>query len=261
MRVSRPEPRIWMSMAAIALCFSVPLVVTTWYFVGEKQLSIDFANQELRGDAYLRPASRLLVHVELHRSALLSEDPGQVKRVEALIDDDLRALLAVDDDLSDELTTTNAALSERGRGSAAPRRLQASWESVKLADSGALSAEVHERLILNIRALILHIGDSSNLILDPDLDTYYLMDALLLKEPEIIDRLTALDVASTAGANEAALAVPAALLRAQIDGLVIDLDTAFAETPRFNESDELEPTLRPLLTQAVDATERVLDLS
>ncbi len=34
------------------------------------------------------------------------------------------------------------------------------------------------------RTLIAH-GDSSKLILDPDLDTSYVMDALLLKEPEI----------------------------------------------------------------------------
>jgi len=35
------------------------------------------------------------------------------------------------------------------------------------------------------RTLIAHVGDSSKLILDPDLDTSYVMGALLLKEPEI----------------------------------------------------------------------------
>ncbi|HAT14653.1 MAG TPA: hypothetical protein DCS91_14760 [Microcoleaceae bacterium UBA11344] len=30
-----------------------------------------------------------------------------------------------------------------------------------------------------------HVGDTYNLILDSDLDTYYLMDATLLKLPEI----------------------------------------------------------------------------
>ena len=32
------------------------------------------------------------------------------------------------------------------------------------------------------------VGAASQLILDPDLDTYYTMDALLLREPEVVNR-------------------------------------------------------------------------
>ena len=39
-------------------------------------------------------------------------------------------------------------------------------------------------LLADIRSLMAHVGDTSNLILDPDLDTYYLMDAVLLKLPD-----------------------------------------------------------------------------
>jgi diguanylate cyclase (GGDEF)-like protein len=42
------------------------------------------------------------------------------------------------------------------------------------------------------RALITRIGDQSNLILDPDLDSYYMMDAVLLKIPEIFELVSAL---------------------------------------------------------------------
>src|SRR5206468_4368221 len=35
--------------------------------------------------------------------------------------------------------------------------------------------------------LIVHVGDESNLTLDPDLDTYYLMDTLQFRLPVLLD--------------------------------------------------------------------------
>ncbi|HEX7168434.1 MAG TPA: methyl-accepting chemotaxis protein, partial [Acidimicrobiales bacterium] len=124
------------------------------------------------------------------------------------------------------------------------------------------SGKLHGALIADVRLLINHVGDSSKLILDPDLDTYYVMDALLLKEPEIIDELGDLGAAiDTQAADAAALAGAVALLRYQSDGLATDLDTAFAETPNFNDNDELQPALSPLLASARDATAAVADAS
>ncbi|MBL8708425.1 MAG: HAMP domain-containing protein [Rhodospirillaceae bacterium] len=40
-----------------------------------------------------------------------------------------------------------------------------------------------------LRALVTRIGDKSNLILDPDLDSYYVMDLVLLKLPELMDQI------------------------------------------------------------------------
>ena len=44
-------------------------------------------------------------------------------------------------------------------------------------------AEKHLVLVNDVRTMITHAGDMSNLILDPDLDSYYLMDATLLALP------------------------------------------------------------------------------
>jgi hypothetical protein len=46
------------------------------------------------------------------------------------------------------------------------------------------SDRLHGEFIASIRDLMKHVGDQSKLILDPDLDTYYLMDAVVLKLPE-----------------------------------------------------------------------------
>ena len=265
MVIREMSPRIWMKLAAIALSFTSPLVLTTYFLVNEGNLKIDFTQQEQLGDQYLRPASRLLVHVELHRSAVRRQDAAQVSRTEVLVDTDLHDLIAVDRTLHNPLKTTSAALSVRGRAAATPSRLATSWEAVKLVSDVASSEQHHERLLGDIRTLITAVGDSSNLILDPDLDTYYSMDALLLQEPELIDELSRLGdtvdqlpagkVGITAK-QQATLAGSLALLRFHADALKTDLGTAFAETKNFNKNDELAPTLSPLLARAVDATTR-----
>ena len=266
MRLREVTPRIWMKLTAIALSFMIPLVVTTFFLVKEQNFKIDFAAQEIRGNRYLQPLSRLLVHAELHRALVRQGDTAQADRTAAVIDADFDELLAIDRELGTALRTTGAALNARNRGSAVPARLESSWESVKLAPDVAASERLYDALVSSVRTLIAHVGDSSKLILDPDLDTYYVMDALLLKEPEIVDRLSDVSAMVDAGGgptalagDTAALASAVALVQYQIDGLVADLDSAYAETANFNHSDELKPALAPLLATAVDATKRVVD--
>lgn len=266
----RMAPRIWMKLAAMALAFTVPLALTMYFLLSESSRKIAFTQQELRGTIYLRPVSQLLVHVGLHRSAVRRNDTTQESRTGVLVDTDLRNLLGVDRELKDSLKTTSAALSTRGRASSAPAQLAISWETVKLASNVAASEKSHDRLLADIRTLITAVGDSSNLILDPDLDTYYSMDALLLQQPEliegvsrlgdVIDQLPVGDARTTTG-QEVKLAGDEALLRFHTLALKTDLETAFAETRNFNNNSELRPTLAPLLARAVATTTKVADLT
>ena len=260
-----------MKLAAISLSFVVPLVITTYLYVGETNFKIDFAQQEMEGITYLRPLSRLLVHVEVFDMAVRRQDGAQSARLEALIETDFRDLLAVDGQLRDSLQTTSSGLSDRGRGASVPTQLQSTWEALKLASSAGDQAyrEVADRLVTGLRDLIVQVGDQSKLILDPDLDTYYIMDALLLREPEFIGLLRGLgnDVAALPGdadrlsaEDQARLAGQVALLRFQTDGLETDLRSAYVEARRFSQSTELEPTVTPLSARAIDTTRKVADL-
>src|SRR6185503_10312404 len=101
--------------------------------------------------------------------------------IQAQIDDDFSALSAIDRELGSRLQTTEKY-----------NALSANWQQLK----GALptlqtgnSDALHASFIANIRGLISLVGDTSNLILDPDLDSYYTMDSVLLKLPENQDLL------------------------------------------------------------------------
>jgi methyl-accepting chemotaxis protein len=64
------------------------------------------------------------------------------------------------------------------------------WSSLATGDAGHDAGEnfaVHSELIAKVQDLTLHVGDTSNLILDPDLDSYYLMDVVVLRVPTVIE--------------------------------------------------------------------------
>lgn len=68
-------------------------------------------------------------------------------------------------------------------------KTSAKWQEWKNAGSKLAPSEN----LSGIAALISYAGDTSNLILDPDLDSYYLMDSIINKLPTVIVTLEKLD--------------------------------------------------------------------
>jgi signal transduction histidine kinase/DNA-binding response OmpR family regulator/HPt (histidine-containing phosphotransfer) domain-containing protein len=246
--------RFWQKLLVICLGFVVPLFVTTRFLLVEQRIRIDFAGKELAGDEYLRPLGSLLVDVSRHRLAereQLAGAPGGRREptLAAAVQRDLAALAAVDRRYANRLSVTSAPLATE-------------WKALRATDRPT-SERGHELLIRNIRALIADVGDSSKLILDPDIDSYYTMDALLLREPDLVDRLNRLqqDVAALpvmpSLATRARVASEAAIIDERVDELEHGIHRAVAGTGRFNRDSNLGPTLLPLLRRAA-ATVRAL---
>lgn len=275
---ARNNSPIWLKLCFIAVAFTVPLLLTTHYLINTAAYKVNFAENEARGDRYLRPVSQLLRDVALHRVlAATQADVGtavgnslsaQLAKTERLVDDDFAALQSVDRTLSKQLHTDHPALTARGRAVALPASLQAQWQSLQLAPNAAAREAAHVDLISNIRLLITQVGDTSQLILDPDLDTYYVMDALLLREPELIERMyslgrqvSKLDGAAVKSDDRVALAMSLGLLRANSDGVRDDLKNSFATVNAFSHNAELKPALQPLLDRALGSTNALIGLT
>jgi hypothetical protein len=96
-------------------------------------------------------------------------------RAQAAIDEDMARLQQVNQELGETLKTASKfSVVMENRKFLKERVL-----TVKPADQDAL----HVKFIADVRSLFSLVGDTSNLILDPDLDSYYLMDSVLLKLP------------------------------------------------------------------------------
>ena len=275
----RWSPRIWHKLAAIALTLIVPLMLTTWFLVDEARFRIDFVGKEIQGVEYLRPLSSLLVHVSEHRSLARRALAGDTAATEALapvtaaVDADFDALLAADRRMQAALQTTAADLEERSRARSLPALLATDWGRLREGHPSASASDavtneaLHFDLLLRIRDLISHVGDSSLLILDPDLDTYYVMDALLLEEPKLIEQIS--EAGGTVErllprgfsfSDMVALGGAITLLKATSESMTQNLDTAFQEAARTGKHD-VEPTLAPLVSRAVGSINELIRLT
>jgi len=108
------------------------------------------------------------------------------------IDSQLQTLAAsYNGELGQALKFTDAELASRKRDSARLSVVQAGWDSLKSAPLAvAAGDEAAGNLVTSIRAMIAHAGDLSNLILDTDLDSYYLVDITLSTLPQTQQRLS-----------------------------------------------------------------------
>lgn len=250
----RLVPRLSLASKILALCgtLTLPIGYLVYNMVTAYNKDLDFASQELLGDRYLRPLMALLEDMARHRIAAERLVNGEtdakdlIAKIEAAADKHLSDLRAVDEEIGADLQFTDEGLHKRKRDHLKVATFSDEWEHLKR-DQGTLtpaaSNERNTHMIADLRGMITHAGDTSNLILDPDLDTYYLMDAVLLSLPQTADRLQqalsyGLGIVHRGEASlmeETKLGVFAAMMTD--DDLVRtagDIDTALNEDANFN---------------------------
>lgn len=261
----------------VCLAFALPIVVMFVLMTREQLNEIAFTSKEVEGDAYQRPLEDLLEQVSAHEQLWLrsrltgrSQEAG-LRAQQAAIAQALDRLDTVDRVHGEALQFTPLGLGLRKRDEFTAAGLRRKWS--QLADTlprlGTQEALARYRgLALHVRTMITHAGDSSNLILDPDLDSYYLMDVTLLALPQMEERLGQIAVEvqlkASAGALDAEgatqLATMAAFLReSDWERVVASANTAFNEDPNFQgSSPTLAPTLKPKLARGNVAVAKVI---
>jgi methyl-accepting chemotaxis protein len=177
-------------LVAMAVGFFAAMGVLIYMLLSEQSVAIEFSSAELRGVEWHKPARVLFEDLMQHRtysSAMLAGDASyreQVEAKQAEIDKDFAALVAVDQKLGTEMRTTPLLAS-----------LKHDWDKLKAAVP-SLSAEEslrrHNQVIYDALRAIIKMGNHSNLILDPDIDSYYLMDATQFKLAYEADQLSQL---------------------------------------------------------------------
>lgn len=240
---------------------------------------LKFGQWETYGIEFQRPLERLLEHLPEHQSIALRVRANDVlaqaelAERQKMIDAAFADLKEVELELGTQLQFTDAGLAQRKREHIKVATVKQEWETLK---AGALTltvdelAESHSHLVSDVRTMITHSGDTSNLILDPDLDSYYLMDITLLALPQTQDRLAVILSAGArllaqtnlTPADKTKLAVFAALLKeADLDRVTADAQTVISEDPNFyGVSRTLQSKLMPAVAEYAKANEAFLTL-
>ncbi len=253
----------------VAASFSLPIAVLVYLVVANIASQLDFRRKEITGNAYLRPLMNLLVQVQNHQLAAGNPAAGRPAS-EAAVDHWLQELAKAQRASGNDLQFTEAGLRLRHREHQNPATLEQEWRglvaaapSLNPSDAGAR----HEHLLADIRTMITHAGDTSNLILDPDLDSYYLMDVTLLALPETLSRLPKTAQGAESMLHEhtsksmALAAADFALLKEYMDRVQASMETAVNEDVNFyGASPTFARAIAAPLAKFKDAQKTYLDL-
>src|SRR5262249_21452731 len=160
----------------LSLLIAIPLGLLTSLWLSELGRRLDDARQELRGVAYLTGLRGLL---------------------EPLAEAETRAAVAGARDDGSALTERLAGAARAGdpAGPRGGQRLGAAelWSALRVrVVHPAVSPSM---LIAETFALVNHVGDTSRLTLDPQLESYYLIDAVAVRLPTLARQVNALGAA------------------------------------------------------------------
>ena len=189
----RPQVKGKVGLVGLLLIFILTFTGVVYQLIVEINSQIYFANKEIQGNIYLHPLEKLLKDIPEDRRLAHRYLNFQANQTEILISQyqlerDFQELENIDNQLGKSLLTHEKFNS-----------LKQKWQSLKQQTLGVkagsisdINTQLHTELIAELRALIFHVGNTSNLILDPALDSYYLMDSVLIQLPNGQDLLAQL---------------------------------------------------------------------
>ncbi len=183
-------------IAFVSLPFLLPLLHLLYSGVSTINESIDFARKEVLGNRYERPlmeamhdlSTLYLMTYNAHGAEANAGNDDAHRELMKRIGQEFAAIGQLTKELEVPLELSQAGLDKRQRGDLLPAKLQAAWGGIAAHPESAKPEDI-ARLVVGVRGLITHVGDTSNLILDPDLDSYYLMDVTLGALPQAQQRL------------------------------------------------------------------------
>ena len=244
--------------ALISSFFALPIILLTYLLFSELQSRVDFAQKELQGTQYLRPLRRLLEDtlkskVASDRITDTSKLSNQITEFESKITSDINKLKQLDQKFDKDLKTTDLLDSYQ--------KTNEQFDILKGNQSSQFISSIYRQSLQQLEDLWLQVGDQSNLILDPDLDTYYLMDATLLKLPEIQRSLAEIQTISQKESTQSELnpldQAQLIALMSKLKQLNADLSRKMTVAFNNNPAENLRPKLLTRLQQLNQTIEQL----
>ena len=174
-------------MTVLFLLFVIPLTVLLFIEIKEVNRRIEFTQKERMGAEVNRSLRRLMEHLLHHRGMLAAYLTGDtsfktdIENEHSLIAAEIEAI-----DLLSKRYGTSLKIEDRWED------FKKEWQKSEFTENTLTieeSSDTHTKIIDNTIELISYIGETSNLILDPHITTYYLMDSITIHLPRLIDSL------------------------------------------------------------------------
>jgi methyl-accepting chemotaxis protein len=251
-------------LSMVGALFALTLGVLLYLYLNTRQEVITFAQTEIYGDEYVRPLRKLMEFVPTQKAMThqllegVSKNKTEIDNSTSKIDNVFDQLLEADKKLSPEFTSP---VSDNLKS------LKSKWEETKSIGVNSNQDTVEKKyneLISQVRDMISSVGDASNLTLDPDLDSYYLMDIEIVKVPAIQDYISQAVILSnniiTKGnispSETGRLMVLQDKIKDNISNIKKEIYVSFGNNPAKN----VQPALESTVVNFIDGTNNFLDL-
>ena len=212
--------------AIIGTVFAVALVYLTYGLYRSNQDNVDFSSKERVGVQYVKPAMALLLALEQEQAQHAGQGAGNA--LGSAVQQQWQAMQQTH-------TALNPVLGMDKEWSG----FDASWKKLQ----SAPQPDNFQAASSSLRALISQASDQSNLTLDPDIDTYYLMDVLITHWPDWLSKsmeansmLMAAKGQALGGPARDALLMLLPQLRNNVESLTQNLNKAAAYNPALKAS-------------------------
>jgi methyl-accepting chemotaxis protein len=238
------------------------LLVTIYYFSVLSDKDIIFAQQEKLGNFMEEKLMKLLNDVTSYNIYIseyyigLNEGAVKADAVSKDIEDTINNLNLVDKSIINSLQLDAASLERNNKKDLDLNELATNWNSLmskfKVADAKEFTLE-YGSFRDKVIGLISYVGDKSNLILDPELDSYYLMDILIVQIPIGINRIgnivnsyfPAIYKNNESELKKIDVAIDSnQLINRDLANVISDVDNVLRENPNYHG---ISPTLAPAL--------------
>lgn len=259
-----------------SLAFAIPIAILLYYVVTGFNTSIEFSEKEKYGVSILEPLSGIIRYIP-ERQTLAQQNSKDLQSDKlGRLDEKLDSLFAVLIDKTDSwgkyISFDSDGFAAAGLTEYTPVKLLEIWQQLKrntYENSSVNLQNAYSELVKGANRLIRFAGDKSNLILDPDLDTYYLMDITLLVMPRLTEMLIELENISAKNSSKSLLSIDdseklhfytESIKKEHLDRIRNGLKTSLREDSNFNgESPTLKQTIPPVYTKFENATISFVD--
>jgi len=233
-------------MALISLVFAIPVVWLLVNFVRAEQAGLNFVESEIRGVQY---AGALLPALEaadqwryVARSAAFGDAGSALPQAKATFEAAWQTLQARQTEFGGALNTADAWVKTEQALAQIQTQTGGTPEQIFQSMTG-LSRSLTELLALVI--------DQSGLSLDPEMGSYYLMSATLMRTPEVIRRTGELRGMAGGALRAGRIELTQTLRMAELRAILLN-DLALARQDHEKAARALGARARDLHTQALD---------
>jgi methyl-accepting chemotaxis protein len=171
----------------VVVAFVVPIVLLLQFLWATTTAQIEFSRAERVGIQYFKAALPVLQAAQMHRGLAHRGLSGDTTAAAPLEEAGRRLTTAFE-----ALGRADAALGESLNTREPFARFRTQLDAARGAVRGGTaeaSFKAHSEAIATLLALLTHVGGTSNLVLDPDLDTFYLMNAAVIEAPQAMEAM------------------------------------------------------------------------